>query len=90
MFTISFRFINELRSKDSFKNYTSANLHKMRPICGGKTIWFGFLGYGTREALFGLNVLLQKCRDQSQNLCFIDYEKAFDRVKHTELINLPW
>ena len=52
---------------------------------------FGFrLGYGTREALFGLNVLLQKCRDQSQDvhLCFIDYEKAFDRVKHTELINL--
>ena len=52
---------------------------------------FGFRqGLGTREALFGLTVLLQKCRDQSQDvyLCFIDYEKAFDRVRHTELIKL--
>lgn len=52
---------------------------------------FGFrLGFGTREALFGLNVLLQKCRDQTQDvhICFIDYEKAFDRVQHTELIDL--
>ena len=52
---------------------------------------FGFrLGFGTREALFGLNVLMQKCRDQSQDvhLCFIDYEKAFDRVRHTEMINI--
>ena len=33
---------------------------------------------------------LTKCRDQSQDvhICVIDYEKAFDRVKHTELINL--
>ena len=45
---------------------------------------FGFrLGYGTREALFGLNVLLQKCKDQSQevHLCFIGYEKAFVNEK---------
>lgn len=52
---------------------------------------FGFRqGLGTREALFCLTVLLQKCRDQSNDvyLCFIDYEKAFDRIKHTELINL--
>lgn len=52
---------------------------------------FGFrLGMGTREALFSLSVLLQKCWDQSQDvyLCFVDYEKAFDRIKHTELINI--
>ncbi|CAG9839383.1 unnamed protein product [Diabrotica balteata] len=35
----------------------------------------------------GNNVLL-KCRDKRKCvfLCFIDYEKAFDRIKHTELI----
>lgn len=50
---------------------------------------FGFRsGLGTREALFGLVVLLQKCRDQQKNvyMCFIDYEKAFDRVDHKKLM----
>lgn len=50
---------------------------------------FGFRdGLGTREALFGFNVLLQKCRDQQKNifLCFIDFEKAFDKVNHDKLI----
>lgn len=52
---------------------------------------FGFrLGLGTREALFGLTVLLQKCRDQRKDvyMCFIDYEKAFDRIKHPTLLQL--
>lgn len=52
---------------------------------------FGFRqGFGTREALFSLTVLLQKCRDQRKDvyMCFIDYQKAFDCVKHTELIRL--
>ncbi|VEN57771.1 unnamed protein product [Callosobruchus maculatus] len=52
---------------------------------------FGFReGMGTREALFGLNVLLQKCRDQQRKvyICFIDYEKAFDRVDHVKLLKI--
>lgn len=52
---------------------------------------FGFrLGLGTQEALFGLTVLLEKCRDQRKDmyLCFIDYEKTFDRIKHTTLLQL--
>lgn len=52
---------------------------------------FGFrLGLGTREALFGITVLLEKCRDQRKDvyLCFIDYEKAFDRIKHTAMMEL--
>ena len=52
---------------------------------------FGFReGMGTREALFGLNVLFQKCRDQQKTVytCFIDYEKAFDRVDHVELLKI--
>lgn len=52
---------------------------------------FGFReGMGTREALFGLNVLFQKCRDQQKKVytCFIDYEKAFDRVDHVKLLKI--
>lgn len=52
---------------------------------------FGFRsGLGTREALFALNVLTQRCRDMNVNLvaCFIDYKKAFDCVKHHKLIEI--
>jgi len=52
---------------------------------------FGFRNaFDTREALFGLNILLQKCRDHQRDVfaCFIDYEKAFDRVLHNTLIDL--
>ena len=50
---------------------------------------FGFRhGFGTREALFSVMVLAQKCRDQRKDLfiCFIDYEKAFDKVRHNTLL----
>ncbi|KAL1446457.1 hypothetical protein WDU94_005636 [Cyamophila willieti] len=50
---------------------------------------FGFRnGFGTREALLCLNVLVQKARDLKKNvyLCFIDFEKAFDRVSHVKLL----
>lgn len=47
-------------------------------------------GLGTREALFGMNVLLQRCLDMNQDVyaCFIDFEKAFDRVRHEQLIQI--
>lgn len=50
---------------------------------------FGFRkGLGTREALFALNVLSQRCLDINQDIyaCFIDYNKAFDKVRHDQLI----
>lgn len=50
---------------------------------------FGFKnGMGTREAVFCLNTLMQNCLDQRKEvfMCFIDYEKAFDTVKHDILI----
>lgn len=50
---------------------------------------FGFRNaFGTREALFGINVMLQKCRDQRKDvfICFLDYEKAFDRIHHDKLL----
>ena len=52
---------------------------------------FGFKeGTGTREALFGLQVLIQNCRDVKKDvfLCFIDFEKAFDKVKHNKLLTI--
>ena len=50
---------------------------------------FGFrAGSGTREGIFCLNVLAQKYIEVNKDLyvCFIDYAKAFDRVKHFQLI----
>jgi len=52
---------------------------------------FGFRnGFGTRDALFGIQVLIQRCLDVDRDvyLCFIDYEKAFDRVRHSKLIEI--
>lgn len=50
---------------------------------------FGFVrGLGTREALFSMKLLIQKCYDQQQSVfvCFIDYQRAFDNVKHDLLL----
>lgn len=43
---------------------------------------------GTRDALFAINILIQKCWDMQMDvfLCFVDYEKAFDRVQHEVLV----
>ncbi|RZF39012.1 hypothetical protein LSTR_LSTR014708 [Laodelphax striatellus] len=52
---------------------------------------FGFRNaVGTREALFGIQVLFQRCRDVNCDVyaCFIDYQKAFDRVQHQKLADI--
>lgn len=52
---------------------------------------FGFVNaVGTREALFSVQVLFQRCRDVNCNVfaCLIDYRKAFDRVQHNKLVNI--
>lgn len=52
---------------------------------------FGFrAGLGTREALFAIQALIQNCRDVRKDIfmCFVEYEKAFDRVQHEKLINI--
>ena len=47
-------------------------------------------GLGTREALVATQVLVQNCHDMRKEvvLCFIDYEKAFDKVQHHKLIQI--
>lgn len=50
---------------------------------------FGFKkGLGTKEALFAVQVLIERCRDVNTSvyLCFIDFSKAFDLVNHEKLI----
>jgi hypothetical protein len=52
---------------------------------------FGFKeAMGTREALFSIKTLIQNYKDVRKEvfLCFIDYEKAFDRIKHDRLIGI--
>lgn len=66
---------------------------RIRNKCEAETsdTQFGFRnGMGTREAIFALNVLSQRCLDVNQDLyiCFIDYSKAFDNVKHEKLMSI--
>lgn len=52
---------------------------------------FGFRDrLGTRDALFCYKVLAQHCLDVNKEIyvCFIDYEKAFDKVKYGKSIEL--
>ncbi|KAL4120153.1 hypothetical protein QTP88_012884 [Uroleucon formosanum] len=52
---------------------------------------FGFLNaVGTREALFSAQILFQRCRDVNCSVfaCLIDYQKAFDRIRHDIMIRI--
>lgn len=52
---------------------------------------FGFVNaMGTREALFAVQVLVQRCRDVNLDVycCLIDYAKAFDRVQHGKMMEI--
>ena len=52
---------------------------------------YGFVkGKGTRNALFALRNLAEKALEVNQDLylCFADYEKAFDKVNHEDLIKM--
>ena len=50
---------------------------------------FGFRpNSGTRDAILCYSMLAQKEMEVQRDIyvCFIDYAKAFDRVKHSEVI----
>lgn len=66
---------------------------RIRSTCENtlKNTQFGFCkGLGTREAIFCLQILLQRCYEHQKEvyICFIDYEKAFDSVDHDRLAAL--
>ena len=45
-------------------------------------------GSGTREGIFNLRTVYEQATDLGKDvyICFIDYTKAFDRVKHSKII----
>ncbi|GFO06440.1 RNA-directed DNA polymerase from mobile element jockey-like [Plakobranchus ocellatus] len=52
---------------------------------------FGFVpDKGTRIAIFTLSMLMERCIEMQKDLhlCFIDYSKAFDKVRHVELFRM--
>ena len=44
----------------------------------------------TRNAIFTLSMLAERCIEMQKDLylCFIDYSKAFDKVRHEKLFNI--
>ena len=52
---------------------------------------FGFVpDKSTRNAIFTLSMLAERCIEMQRDLylCFIDYSKAFDKVRHEKLFNI--
>ena len=52
---------------------------------------FGFVpDKSTRNAIFTLSMLAERCIEMQKDLylCFIDYSKAFDKVRHEKLFNI--
>ena len=45
-------------------------------------------GTGTQEGIFNLRTMCERATDVQKGvyICFIDYKKAFDRVKHFKMI----
>ena len=42
-------------------------------------------GRGTRDQIANIHWIMEKAREFQQNICFIDYIKAFDCVDHNKL-----
>ena len=45
---------------------------------------------GTRNVIFSLRTLMERAIEVQKDLypCFIDYSKAFDKVKHSDLFDI--
>ena len=62
---------------------------KMEEVVDGAQ--FGFRkNKGTRNAIFVIRMVLERMLEKNNEvyMCFIDYEKAFDTVKHEILIDM--
>ena len=47
-------------------------------------------GKGKRDAIFQLRIVTQRAIQVKKKIyaCFVDYQKAFDRVKHDKLVEV--
>ena len=62
-----------------------------RTVSETSEVQYGFMpDRGTRNAIFVLRILVERFIEKQKYVyvCFIDYSKAFDRVKHEPLIEL--
>ena len=42
-------------------------------------------GRGTRDQIANIHWIIEKAKEFQENICFIDYAKAFDCVHHNKL-----
>ena len=42
-------------------------------------------GRGTRDQIVNIHWIIEKAREYQENICFVDYTKAFDCVDHNKL-----
>ena len=63
------------------------NKHKIESVISETHSGF-MAGKGTREGIYNLRTIIERYIKCGKNisLCFIDDEKAFDRVKHEKII----
>ena len=64
---------------------------RMRKSLRPEKVQFGFVpDKSTRNAIFTLSMLAERCIEMQKDLylCFIDYSKAFDKVRHEKLFNI--
>ena len=45
-------------------------------------------GRGTRDQIANVHWIIEKAREFQENICFIDYAKAFDCVDHNKWWNM--
>src|SRR5215469_6237659 len=86
----SYNKYHESNNQSSAKGVVLARIRNIiRPQISEEQ--YGFVkGKGTRNAIFALRNLAEKALEVNQDLylCFADYEKAFDKAKHENLMKM--
>ena len=80
---------NEPDHKNLVASHAEKNKGKIRLQISDEQ--FGFVaGKGTNNALFTLRVLTERTIEVQMDAfaCFVNFEKAFDKVKHVDLFNM--
>ena len=72
--------INRMRNKILPENFSEIS----------ETLFRFMTDKGTRNAIFSLKTLMERAVEAQKDLylCFIDYSKAFDKVKYSDLFDI--